>query len=177
MERFITADTHFGHSNIIGYCNRPFSDVKEMDGALIQNWNSVVGKGDVVYHLGDFAMGKKDFITNIVSRLNGEIHLIKGNHDSRSNKWYRECGFKEVYDMPVIFKKFWVLSHEPQPFIVNSKLPYVNIFGHVHNTPLFTRYGERHCCVCVERWQYTPVFFKTIAKHFVKSSQQTKEGE
>ena len=54
---FFTADTHWGHRNIIRYCQRPFADVEEMNEALITNWNSTVGKDDIVFHLGDFAMG------------------------------------------------------------------------------------------------------------------------
>ena len=52
---FFTGCTHFGHSPIIGYCNRPFNTLQEMDDELIYNWNIVVDKSDIVYLLGDFA--------------------------------------------------------------------------------------------------------------------------
>ena len=57
---WFTSDTHFSHCNIIKYCNRPFKDVDEMNKILIQNWNNVVRPDDIVWHLGDFALGDKN---------------------------------------------------------------------------------------------------------------------
>lgn len=82
---WLSSDTHYHHQNIIKYCKRPFADVEEMNEALIENWNSVVGKNDLVYHLGDIAMGgkkKAEQTAEILSHLNGTIRLIKGNHDT-----------------------------------------------------------------------------------------------
>lgn len=82
MEHWFTSDAHFFfHKNIIKYCNRPFIDVQSMNETLINNWNSVVSPGDVVYSLGDFAMGKIGEIKDVLSRLNGKLHMITGNHD------------------------------------------------------------------------------------------------
>ena len=77
---FFTADTHWGHRNIIRYCQRPFVDVEEMNEALITNWNNTVGKDDIVFHLGDFAMGGSAEWCRLLERLNGRIYLILGNH-------------------------------------------------------------------------------------------------
>lgn len=79
MEVFFTADTHFGHARMLDF--RPFDSTEEMDHALITNWNSRVGPKDRVYHLGDVSFHKPDESRKIVSLLNGEIHLISGNHD------------------------------------------------------------------------------------------------
>lgn len=168
MSVFFTSDTHFGHKNIIEYCNRPFKYTGEMNTALIKNWNNVVRKNDIVYHLGDFSIGLgQENIADIVKRLNGSIYLIKGNHDQKSNSWYRECGFKEVYDHPIILNdKFLILSHEPMPFVAGSKIPYVNVFGHVHDSEMFDTYRKGSICVCVERHDYTPISFEDMSDSY-----------
>lgn len=48
MNRYVIADTHFNHANIIGYCNRPFKTVEEMNSKLISNWNNTVAKDDII---------------------------------------------------------------------------------------------------------------------------------
>lgn len=155
---FFIADTHFGGSRILLYENRPFEDVDEMDKMLIKNWNNVVEQDDTVYHLGDFCDNGKD--KEYLSQLNGHIKLVKGNHDNSSNEFYRTCGFEEVYDCPILFNSFWMLSHEP--LYINTNMPYANLFGHVHNSPLYKDFSSQHFCVSVERIDYTPIPFDKI---------------
>jgi calcineurin-like phosphoesterase family protein len=78
---FFISDTHFQHSNIIKYCNRPFETVVDMDSTMIENWNSVVGEDDIVFHLGDFCFGSKKSWKYLLDRLNGKKYLAVGNHD------------------------------------------------------------------------------------------------
>lgn len=78
---FFTSDLHFGHQNIIKFCNRPWETTEEMDEALIKNWNSVVKEDDIVFDLGDFAFAPNWRWKEILSRLNGKHYLILGNHD------------------------------------------------------------------------------------------------
>ncbi len=93
MATFLTSDTHFGHKNIIDYCDRPYTtldghpDVWAMNRDLIARWNAVVGVDDEVLHLGDFAMGNKNDWAQIRLSLNGSIVLIKGNHDNKTHLW------------------------------------------------------------------------------------------
>lgn len=57
-------------------------DTLKMNETLINNWNSVVGKNDLVYHLGDVAFASANKTREIIEQLNGNIHLIIGNHDN-----------------------------------------------------------------------------------------------
>lgn len=157
---FIISDTHFFHTNIIKYCNRPFKDAAQMNIELIQKWNSVVGTDDIVYHLGDFAFGNINNVKSIVSQLHGRIKLIKGNHDKFSNSTLRGIGFAEVYDKPIIINDFIILSHEPM--FINANCPYINIFGHVHDSPDYKTISEVGACVSAERIDYTPVLLSDI---------------
>lgn len=159
---YFIADTHFNHENIIKYCDRPFEDVKQMGRKLISNWNSVVKDDDVVYILGDFALADKPEIIWINRSLNGIKKLIIGNHDHLSIKDYYDCGFDRVYDKPILFNDFYILSHEPQ-YVQNNGV-YANIFGHVHNNPQFRDYSDRHFCCCVERIGYKPISFEEIVE-------------
>lgn len=157
-EVFLISDHHFGHSNIIKYENRPFSDVDEMTEYMIQKWNETVMKSDKVFVLGDFSFYGKEKTSDILFRLNGIKYLIKGNHDKRkSNRWWLEVGFDRVYDYPILYKHFFILSHEPQ--YTNSNMPYINIHGHIHSKKIT---GARNINVSVEEWNYTPVAFSKI---------------
>jgi calcineurin-like phosphoesterase family protein len=80
---FFTADTHFGHARIMEYSRRPFKSVEEMDEALVANWNAVVRSGDTVYFVGDLSFHDHKNTVWLLSRLNGNIGLILGNHDKK----------------------------------------------------------------------------------------------
>lgn len=83
MTRWLTADHHFYHANIIKYCHRPFKDVLEMNQVLEELWNDNIAEEDEVWHLGDFGFWAKDQfgLTSLFNRLHGRKHLIWGSHD------------------------------------------------------------------------------------------------
>ena len=168
---FLIGDTHFWHRAIINYCNRPFETVEEMNETLIKNWNKVVGKQDIVYVLGDFALCGKDRIIEVGRALNGRKRLILGNHDGASLDTYREAGFEYIYNHCIILDDFYILSHYPQ-FITPNGL-YANIFGHIHTNPEFVDVSSRSFCACVERplVNYTPIEFER-AKKLMKECEE-----
>jgi len=80
---FLTADHHFGHSNIIGFTNRPFPDSEKMDNALIDNWNERIMPTDIVIHLGDFSLSGYAPVRRYFARLNGNIKIL-------TNPWHHD---------------------------------------------------------------------------------------
>lgn len=131
---YYTSDTHFGHRNIIRFCNRPFATAEEMDEEIIRRWNSRVTSDDIVFHLGDFAFRNAKATQNYLDRLNGEKHLIWGNHDSPSTKkapgWFSSQQYLEIKDQghPVILFHYPMLSWNKR---FHGSL---HLFGHVHGT-------------------------------------------
>lgn len=140
---FFTSDTHFGHANIIKYCSRPWSNVDDMNDALISNWNSVVSKNDIVFHLGDFGFNNITELANVCDKLNGKIYLITGNHDRKilrntiASKF--ECIMPELY-INIDGQKIY-LNHKPYLCFDGSfgRADHTwtwQLFGHVHSGPL-----------------------------------------
>lgn len=134
MSNFYIADTHFGHSNIIRFDNRPFSNINEMDEILIKNWNKVVSDGDIVYILGDFSWYKEPETLDILKSLNGNKFLIRGNHDRISPKILKQfvkvCDYLEVNDKG----RRVIISHYPMMSWNGQFRDSVHLYGHVHNT-------------------------------------------
>lgn len=146
---FVTSDTHFGHKNILRYCERPFDNIEEMNEYLISQWNSRVGVDDTVYFLGDFAMGPgvdDQFIISILMRLNGDLKIVLGNHD-QPNKKYKQTGLKRLiylYKMsidllPDIYETsiegtHFVMCHYPMSDWNGKFKNSVHLHGHTHTT-------------------------------------------
>ena len=81
---YFTSDLHFSHKNIMKFCPqfRSYASIKEMDAALIAQWNATVAPEDTVYNLGDISFARDvASIARVLHQLNGEHHLILGNHD------------------------------------------------------------------------------------------------
>lgn len=170
MKTFFIADTHFGDSAILRYENRPFASVREMDETMICRWNKAVGADDEVWVLGDF--GADGAEPDTLDALHGVKYLVKGNHDVKSNAEYRAFGFAEVYDRPILLDAFWILSHDA--VYVNTNMPYANLFGHVHNSPIFRDFSAQHFCVSAERIDYTPIEFSRIRERIAEAvNEQT----
>lgn len=128
---------------------------------MIKNWKEAIGKEDTVFMLGDFSFYEENKTKEILFGLNVNKVLILGNHDDIFPfSWWKASGFDEVVKYPIIYKEWFILSHDP--VYLNSSMPYVNIYGHVHSNPIYTDYSPQSFCACVERIGYKPVEFEEI---------------
>ena len=139
---FFTSDLHFGHERVIQFDNRPFSSIDEMDAELIRRWNKKVGKGDLVYVLGDFIWKSKNGEAHkLIESLNGQITLIKGNHDRFLHNAQAKralAGIKDYDDIVVTLnngeQKRCILSHYFIPMYNGHRYQAIHLHGHSHFT-------------------------------------------
>ncbi len=148
---WFTGCTHFGHENIITLASRPFDNVRQMDETLIQNWNSVVGPNDTVFHLGDVQW---DHRKDTMSLLNGYKIFVRGNHDPRDPDW------GEQYIDLRVAKHRLILFHYPIEEWDGWYRGSIHLHCHTHQKRRWT--AERRCNVTVEAWDYTPVALNSV---------------
>lgn len=162
MSLWWSADQHFGHKNIIQYCNRPFATVAEMDAAMVDRWNGVVGPDDTTVCVGDFSFWDEPHTSHIMAALHGKKILVRGNHDKhRSDTWWRRVGFASVMGEMTLavheFEKVFV-AHVPMAYGMGTES--VQIHGHVHDRYLVKQWktiGQLLINVGVDQWDFTPV--------------------
>jgi len=161
---WITADLHLNHKNIIRYCDRPFSTVKEMNKTLIENWNRKVEPGDTVFFLGDLAVGRDKY--RWLRELNGKIVLIGGNHDEGL------CALPHLV-VKCRGEKILLIHN---PYDANGWDGWV-IHGHKHNNDIknfpFINREEKRINVSTELTNYAPIPFNCIIKELQKRNSQS----
>lgn len=180
---FFTSDTHFSHTNIIKYCDRPFANTDRMDEYIIARWNETVSPEDTVFHLGDIALGPIDKSLPKVARLNGHKIAILGNHDRPfmrmgkpdEDEWFAKYNavFQEVWHwkggVVRLNGEDFYASHFPytgdhtpedrhadeRPFDAGMPL----IHGHTHTTDrlTFSSKGTPQIHVGQDAWAFRPV--------------------
>lgn len=169
MKYWFTSDLHLGHANIIGYCDRPFKNVNDMDKKLIANWNARVKPEDTIFHLGDFCYRDSTKFSEYYNALNGNKIFIKGNHDGNN-------GVKTpIIDMTIhLGGKVLLLLHDPSD--VSCFGGRLILCGHVHTYWKFDRrYWEPSkkesewidfCNVGVDQWRFMPITINEILREY-----------
>jgi calcineurin-like phosphoesterase family protein len=162
---WLISDTHFFHANIAEYCSRP----NGWQDLIIENWNRWIRPDDIVFHLGDLALGKKESAEALIPPLNGRLFLMRGNHDRRSVAFYHGLGItlvKDPYRMETNTGLKLAFSHRP---IVPLDPGQLNLHGHIHNNPT-PGLGPRHVNLSIEVRQYRPWRLSDILQPFLRNS-------
>ena len=192
---FFTSDLHFGHENVLRFDNRPFASVEEMDAELVRRWNAKVGKGDLVYVLGDLIWKSRNGDAHsLIRSLNGQIILIKGNHDRFLHNAQARAslaGIKDYDDICVTLEdgsvRRCILSHYFIPFYNGHRHQAIHLHGHSH----FTDEAELELKMAKELnesdfkndiynvgcmyWDYAPVTLDEILSQTVRVSEPKYE--
>lgn len=191
---WFTSDLHFGHKNILDYCNRPFGSVERMNEMLIHNFNQCVSNDDVTYFLGDIFFCDNELATEILAQMNGTKVLVRGNHDQSVNTMYK-IGFDVVVESARlrIGKTYVNLSHYPYKRTFwnhlwkkhfdkkyRSKLHFNKLedngewllHGHTHDK---SRLKGRMIHVGVDAWNYKPVPQTVISSIIAKEMENAKK--
>ena len=140
MKVLFTGDLHLGHENVIQFDGRPFETVDEMDAEIIRRWNNKVDKGDLVYVLGDMIWkARNDDAPGIIKSLNGQIILIKGNHDRFLHNAKAKAalaGIKDYDDICVTLEdgttRRCILSHYFIPMYIGHRHQAIHLHAHSH---------------------------------------------
>lgn len=170
MTDWFTADTHFGHKNILGFepTSRPYIDTDTMDWAIIRNINSVVMPNDTLFILGDIAFSSRH---DMLDHINAQkIIIILGNHDYPNKvPGMMKPGIKVAGCLD--YKKC-ILTHIP----VHPTQLYryrANIHGHLHS--LFIP-DKRYYNVGMERHEMMPIKWEDLAKRIPSLSAKMEEA-
>lgn len=167
MTHWYTADTHFGHENVIGFCNRPFASAGQMDAIMIENLWAKVSPDDDLWVIGDFAFGPKAKASSYLREIFGQLpgarkHLIVGNHDLEPTlalPWDSISNLAEVRDGPK--NQAHTLCHYPMITWNHARREALQLFGHVHDNWKGSRNSVN---VGVDVWEFMPVQINDIAR-------------
>lgn len=181
---FLTSDLHFGHDREFLWGPRGFRSIEEHDEAIIANWNNVVDSDDDVYILGDLMLGDNEHGCQCVERLNGRLHLVRGNHDS-DMRWdcvyptirniYEFCGCAYL----IHYKKYhFYLSHFPTLTgnLEKESLRQctLNLFGHTHQKDNFFQDLPYMYHVGLDSHHNTPVLLDDIIEEMKQKVEECK---
>ncbi|MFX1238696.1 MAG: metallophosphoesterase [Promethearchaeota archaeon] len=164
---WFTADFHLSHTNIIKYCNRPFSNVAEMDDVILRNLKKSLSPGDVLYFLGDLTF-KKDVARDFFESFSTiEIHYIMGNHDTAAIEQIAREYCKSVdyiKDIKIQGQRI-TLCHYAMRVWNRSHFNSWQLYGHSHAR--LEPVGKQHD-VGVDNCNFFPISFGEIANLMIQ---------
>lgn len=170
---WMTSDTHFGHRGILKMEGRPWEDVSKHDADLVYAWNATVRPGDDVLHLGDFAMNTStERCREVFAKLNGNKHLIIGNHDKPRHLELAWASPPEMLRTIHLDGTRLVLCHYAMRTWHGSWRGALHLYGHSHGRLPGT---SRSCDVGVDAWGYRPVSLPEIRERLADTPTAPEE--
>ena len=168
MTVFFTADPHFGHHNIIRYCERPFATVEEMDRAMLERVNAVVQPADTLYILGDFCMGVADRLVAAERYRQAircrQVHLIWGNHDPIEDPSFSALFTSTTHLLNLrLGGQRVTLCHYAMRTWDKSHHGAWQLYGHSHGT-LAEEADLWNLDVGVDCWNFYPISYEQVAR-------------
>lgn len=160
MATFFTSDTHFGHAGALSLYRRPFASVAEMDAAMVERWNGVVGREDEVWHLGDFAIRQTPArVIELLDQLHGHKHLVTGNNDVAATIALSHWSSVQPYAELMLDERRLVLCHYAFRTWRDMSRNSINLHGHSHGR---LKPQTRQFDVGVDVWDFWPVTLEQI---------------
>ena len=179
---WITSDLHFGHNKDFIYKPRGFDSIEEHDKTIIENWNRLVQKEDIVYILGDLMLMDNDHGIGCIDQLNGDKIIILGNHDSQSRieLYYNIPSIVEIgYGLPMKYKgQPFYLSHYPTLTANEDEdkplhRRVINLCGHSHTDNPFLDYNKGLIYHCeLDAHNNEPILLDNILREIQKKEEK-----
>lgn len=180
---WLTSDWHFGHDREFVWKARGFNSVEEMNEYIINAHNAVIQPEDEVYVLGDLMLGDSEKGIECIKRMNGKLHVVRGNHDTDARwKMYAELSNVVEQSNAIILKynkHHFYMSHYPTLTgnleKESLKQMTLNLYGHTHQTSNFYMDMPYMYHVGVDSHNCAPVLLDDIIEEMYAKVKECKE--
>lgn len=178
---YFTSDLHFYHDKDFIWQARGFKSIDEMNAEIVRRWNEIITVNDYVYILGDLTLGNVEEGLKLIAQLNGNLHIIRGNHDTdKKVEKYLELPNVVTVEFATIYKYkkaiFW-LSHYPTiTSNYDDDKPWakhlVCLFGHTHQEQPFYNDNPYMFNVGMDAHNCTPISIEEIIENIRNKKQE-----
>ena len=187
---YIVSDLHFGHSNIIKYCNRPYHvegsnknpanipEVNRMNEEILQMFDFLPENCDI-WNLGDvFFAGsgrQKEYLTDakieelkkIVARMkkgNRRLFLVLGNHDNVHFEGHNRLDYYYKLGFDKVYDSPVIVEDKyilsHEPVYIAPGSNFINLYGHTHDIDI----DENYFCIDYENYAMEKRVFDSMGQ-------------
>ena len=171
---WLTSDLHLNHDKDFIWGARGFSSITEMNNEIINKWNFSIDNEDDVYCLGDIMLGNELAGARLLHQLKGNIHIIRGNHDTDNRMTIYNHSYNVVEICEGKFLRYgnyhFYLTHYPcltDNYTDGSNLErkMINLCGHRHAKDPFIDWDKGIIYHCeLDAHKCYPVLIDNIIK-------------